>query len=522
MQTMQRDAGTGRLPGTRPVSSCRSTQVLRAVVLTLLSLMFPVAHATGAAPAASRVEAHAPPNILFILIDDMGWRDWSGGGSHFYRTPHLDALAAEGMVFDNAYASAAVCSPSRAALLTGQTPARLHLTDYIPGEGTPSASRFRVPEFNQQLPDVRTLALDLDAAGYRTAIIGKWHLGGKGSLPTDHGFDWSLAAGPQGHPGAYFWPYGKPGSPGQVPDLAARGGGPDEYLTDRLTDEAIKYIRDAATRHHGRPFFLELSHYAVHAPLQATGADLAAVAGWTPADGQNNRTYAAMIHAVDRSIGRLMSTLRELHLDRDTIVVFMSDNGGLDLPGKNDLALATSNAPMRAGKGFAYEGGLRVPLIFVEPGSIPARSHNAAPVYGVDLTPTLLQLAGLKVPDGLDGRSLAPLLHGGNIESREMGWNYPHYWDDQLVTPWVVYRQGNLKLIHFNEDDHYEMYDLSNDPTEQFNLVNAHPHEAERMKQAMAAWLRAQHAQTPIPRRAAVSSDRQSAEPPSRTPQSRQ
>ncbi|MFK2930814.1 sulfatase [Dyella agri] len=495
----------------------RTTRAARsgmgAIVLILVSLILPAASATGKAPTTSRKEAPTPPNILFILVDDMGWHDWSGGGSRFYRTPNLDALAAEGMVFENAYASAAVCSPSRASLLTGLTPARLHLTDYIPGEGTPAESRFRVPEFNQQLPDVRTLARDLDEVGYRTAIIGKWHLGGKGSLPTDHGFDWSLAAGPQGHPGSYFWPYGKPGSPGQVPDLAAQGGGPGEYLTDRLTEEAIKYLHDAATHHQDRPFFLELSHYAVHAPLQATEADLAAVKDWTPADGQDNRTYAAMIHALDRSVGKLTATLKELHLDRNTVVVFMSDNGGLDLPNETGSALATSNAPMRAGKGFAYEGGLRVPLIFVEPGHIPAHGHNDTPVYGVDLTPTLLQLAGIKPQDDLDGRSVVPLLHGDSMAKRDMGWNYPHYWDDQLVTPWVVYRQGDLKLIHFNEDDHYEMYDLANDPTEQFNLVHAHPHEAERMKQAMAHWLEQQHAQTPIPRQPPVAGSAPSAKP---------
>lgn len=366
-----------------------------------------------------------PPNILLIVADDMGWRDWSGADSTFYQTPHLDALAARGVRFDQAYAAAAVCSPSRAALLTGKAPARLHLTDWIPGEGTPKEpSAFRVPEWTMRLPAAEvTLAEALAPLGYRSAYIGKWHLGGEGSLPADHGFDWSLAAGHMGHPASYFWPYGAAGDERRVPDLAARAGASGEYLTDRLTDEGIGWLRAQAHNRDGQPFLLTLAHYAVHAPFQARADDLAAVADWTPDGRQDNRTYAAMLRALDRSVGRVMAELDALGLADDTIVVFTSDNGGLDRAPPDD---ATSNAPLREGKGYAYEGGTRVPLIIAGAGVRIGRVAHA--VSGIDVLPTLLTLVGGEAP-AVDGRSLALLLHDPSaaLPARSLGWHYPHY-----------------------------------------------------------------------------------------------
>ena len=448
-----------------------------------------------------RIEAQAPtrPNIVLIVVDDMGWRDWSGAGSRFYRTPHIDALAERGARFDQAYSAAAVCSPSRAALMTGKTPARLHITDWIPGEGTPKApSTFRVPDWTMQLPAAETtLAEALQAFGYRSAYIGKWHLGGVGSLPRDHGFDQSLAAGHAGHPASYFWPYGQAGDTHRVPDLAERGGTTGEYLTDRLTDESIAWISDSVRQYPGRPFLLTLSHYAVHVPLQARDEDLAAVANWTPDRRQDNRTYAAMLHALDRSVGRILKALGALHLDDNTIVVFTSDNGGLDL----SWAHPTSNAPLREGKGHAYEGGTRVPLIVAGTGRVAPGLRSNHPVSGVDLLPTLLELAGARSPPSLDGRSFAATLRGDPPNAtRPLGWHYPHYWAGRTVEPWSSLRVGDLKVIRFHEDDHWELYDLARDPGERHDLATERPRELARMQRQLGDWLRGQGAQLPVPR----------------------
>jgi arylsulfatase A-like enzyme len=443
----------------------RLSRLCAAILPAVLGLL-PACTSPARPDAAAAAPAKKHPNILVILADDMGWRDWSGGGSRFYRTPHIDALAARGMRFDQAYAPAAICSPSRAALLTGRTPARLHLTDWIAGEGTPTwRSQYRVPDWTQRLPAVPTLPGQLQGAGYDTAIIGKWHLGDV--APRERGFGFSLAGGETGHPASYFWPYGAASDPHRVPDLAERGGKEGEYLTDRLTDEAIAWLRGHARARPGQPFMLELSHYAVHIPLEARADDLAVVAGWTPDGRQDNRAYAAMVHALDRSVGRMLQALRELGLERDTIVVFTSDNGGLDRPAMHP----TSNAPLRAGKGYAFEGGTRVPLIVSGVAGMSSGAHSDAPVSGTDLMPTLLELAGVPYVAGLDGLSLAGALHGTPQPARVLGWHYPHYWGDRDVAPWSSLRGGALKVIHFYEDDRWALYDLASDPGETHDLA---------------------------------------------------
>ncbi len=448
--------------------------------------------------AAEVAVGETKPNILFILIDDMGAADGACFGSKFYQTPELDRLAASGMRFTQAYASCAVCSPTRAAIMTGKYPARLHITDWIPGEGTPRQSRFRVPEWQKHLPlEEITLAEALKAQGYTTASIGKWHLGGTNYYPQLQGFDVNVAGGDIGHPASYFWPYGEPGASHRVPGLAERGGQKGEYLTDRLTDEALAFIE----ANKARPFFLYLAHYAVHAPLMGKPETIEEFADRPGSLGQSNKVYAAMLKSVDESVGRLMKKLEELRLSEHTIVVFTSDNGGAVHFGKPP---ATANPPLRMGKGYAYEGGLRVPLLVKAPGITKAGSVCAAPVISHDWFRTLLELAGAP-PDAArsatDGISLVPLLRGeGGIKERDLFWHYPHYWNGKNVTPYSVVRAGDWKLIRFYEFDRDELYNLRLDPGEQQDLLKQEAGKAKELSLRLEGWLKDVRAQMPVPR----------------------
>ena len=438
------------------------------------------------------------PNIVFILVDDMGWADGGCFGSKFYQTPSIDALAAGGMRFTQAYAACAVCSPTRAALMTGKYPARLHVTDWIPGESAPKGSRFQLPDWRQHLPDGETtLAEALKSHGYATAHLGKWHLGSGEYLPEHRGFDLNIAGGDTGQPGSYFWPYGSPKDPHRVPGLSERGGHPGNYLTDQLTDEALRFIE--ANR--DRPFYLNFCHYAVHAPLQGK-PELIEQAGERPAaDGQGNAVYAAMLRSVDESVGRIVAKLDELHLGGRTMVVFTSDNGGAVHFGRPP---ATSNSPLRLGKGYAYEGGLRVPLIVKMPGVTRAGSFCDAPVVTMDFFPTLIEFAGAAKTDGrtaLDGVSLAPLLRGeGDLPSRGLFWHYPHYWNGGVVSPYSVVRLGDWKLIRFYESGREELYNLKSDLSERNDLAAAIPGKRRELGARLDSWLREVGAQMPVPR----------------------
>jgi arylsulfatase A-like enzyme len=436
------------------------------------------------------------PNFVFILIDDMGWADGGCFGSKFYQTPQIDALAAAGMRFTQAYAACAVCSPTRAALITGKYPARLHLTDWIPGEPVPTNSHFRVPDWQQHLPlQEPTLATTLKQLGYVTAHIGKWHIGGGQSLPQYQGFDVNIAGGETGHPPSYFWPYGSRRNPLHVPDLAQRGGHWGEYLTDRLTDEALRFI--AANRE--RPFYLNFAHYAVHAPLEAK-RELIDLAGERPgADGQSNAVYAAMLRSVDESVGRIVKKLDELHLSERTVIVFTSDNGGAVHFGKPP---ATSNSPLRLGKGYAYEGGLRVPLLIKVPGLTRSGTTCDTPVITMDFLPTLLELAGAEkaaVRTVVDGVSLVSLLRGETTWPRnELFWHYPHYWNGGQVSPYSIARVGNWKLIHFYETDREELYNLESDLAESNDLASANPRKRQELSARLDNWLKEVGAQMPV------------------------
>src|SRR5262245_12267358 len=334
------------------------------------------------------------PNFVFILIDDLGVTDLGCTGSKFYETPNIDRLASRGMKFTNAYSACTVCSPTRASLMTGKYPARIHLTDWIPGERHPKA-KLKIPDWTQALPlEEHTLPRALRTAGYVSASIGKWHLGEETHSPEKAGFDLNVGGTHQGSPPSYFSPY-------KLRTLA--DGEKGEYLTDRLTDEAIRFIK----QNREKPFLVYLPHYAVHNPIQGKPEIVEKYkAKAKTGQGQSNPVYAAVIESMDQSVGRITAALEELKLSEKTVVVFTSDNGGLM---KN-----TANPPFRVGKGSAYEGGVRIPLIVSWPGAIAPGTTCDVPVVTPDWYPTMIDLAGVKLPPSqvVDGRSLVPLLRG--------------------------------------------------------------------------------------------------------------
>jgi arylsulfatase A-like enzyme len=461
------------------MSACR-------IVLAPLGLVFflVVSGQTRCAAAS----APPKPNFVLVLVDDLGWADVGCFGSRYYETPNIDRLATQGMRFTDAYAAAAVCSPTRASILTGKHPARLHLTDFIPGEGDGAGNKLRVPQWQMSLPlEETTIAEALKPAGYVSASIGKWHLGGPASFPEHQGFDVDVAASPWGQPASYFWPYEGPTR--TVTGLRA-GGHPGEYLTDRLTTEAEAFIAN----NRDRPFFLYLAHYAVHVPLQAKAGLVEKYRGKAPHDGQANPTYGAMIESVDDSVGRILAQLDGLGIADRTVVIFMSDNGGLSVDG------TTSNAPWRGGKGFPYEGGLRIPLIVKWPGRTAAGSTCHTPVSSMDILPTLLAIAGVAPPPGVDGESLVPLLtQRGSFAERPLYWHYPHYWHGQAVRPFGAVRAGAWKAIEFYEDMRIELYNLDDDPGETHDLARDNPSRATELRDALHGWRASVGAQMPQP-----------------------
>ena len=448
--------------------------------------------ACGAEEASGSRGSPGPPNIVFILADDLGWADVGFQGSTFYRTPHIDALSRRGLVFSDAYSAAAVCSPSRAAILTGLSPARLQLTRAIgnqvpsgpPGPATsgPPDKRVWEPITRDAIPaGTPTCATVLRAAGYRTAMIGKWHLGGE---PADCGFDVVKGAARSGVTGSYFAPYGLPG---------LEGGPAGEYLTDRLTDEAIAFMEESADA----PFFLYLSHFAPHSPFEAkpelvelyeTRVD--------PAVAQRNAVYAAMIDSLDQSVGRLVESIERLGLTERTLVVFTSDNGGWVERRATSSAPAyhvTSNTPMRAGKGRLYEGGVRVPTIFAGVGV--RRGVSEVPIIGTDFLPTFARVA-LAPTDAFgdsDGLDLSELFGAaGRLDREELVFHSPHQSFASSI------RIGDRKLIHFYIRDRDELYDLSSDVGEQVDLAAVDPDLAAELRARLESALDAAGATRPV------------------------
>jgi arylsulfatase A len=461
--------------------------------LRLLLLCLPLGLSAGGAAA----RAAEKTNVIVILMDDLGGRDLGCYGSTYYRTPHLDRLAANGMKFTDAYAACPVCSPTRAALMTGKYPARLNLTDWLPGRPDRPDQKLLRPVINQHLPlEEVTLAQVLKSAGYATGHIGKWHLGGKGFEPERRGFDVNVGGDQGGSPRSYFAPY-KKGTGSFLPGLEKEPEG--EYLTDRLTAEAEKFIE----QNRDRPFFLYLAHYAVHIPLMAKPDVVAKYkAGGAPGT-QNNPLYAAMIESMDDSVGRILAKLDDLKLSGRTAVLFTSDNGGLSVrEGPNTPA--TINAPFREGKGFLYEGGTRVPLLVRWPGVTKAGSVSAVPVSSIDFFPTILDLCGVESEVKVDGVSLKSVLRGeGAPPPRALFWHYPHY-SNQGGRPGSSIREGDYKLVEFFEDGRRELYDLKKDAGETRNLIAEQPEKAKELAAKLDVWRRKVGAKTMKPNPAYV------------------
>lgn len=449
-------------------------------------------------------DAKTRPNVLFILVDDLGWRDLSNEGSTFYESPHIDRIANEGMKFSRGYATCQVCSPSRASIMTGKYPARLKITDYIgaaEGENWKRNTRLLPAHYQHSLPlEDTTLAEAFREAGYRTFFAGKWHLGGKGSLPTDHGFEFNVGGHKNGSPpGGFFSPYNNP----------KMADGPlGELLPLRLGQETARFIE----AHAGEPFFAYLSFYSVHAPIQSTRAlwkkyrDKAAgqvapesrfiIDRTTPVrQVQDHPLYAGMIESMDDAVGIVLTTLDRLNLTDKTVIVFTSDNGGVSAgDGK-----ATSNLPLRGGKGRQWEGGIREPYYIKWPGVVAAGSTCDTPVTGTDFYPTLLEICGLPARPGqhVDGVSLVPLLKGNSIQDRPLYWHYPHY-GNQGGEPSSIISQGNWKLIHYYEDERRELYNIAEDVGEQSDVGAAHPERVAALSQKLAGWLSEVDARKPI------------------------
>jgi arylsulfatase A-like enzyme len=372
--------------------------------------------------------------------------------------------------------------------LTGHYPAALHLTDWLPGRTDRPSQKMLRPIIQQRLPtNIVTLPKALKSKGYVSGIVGKWHLGGTGSLPKEHGFDFSMGAGEIGMTPSFFFPYKN--KQASLPDLDE--GQPGEYLTDRLTSEAEKFIE----QNKARPFFLYLAHYAVHIPLAGKKEIIEKYHNASPSGSQTNYLYAAMIEGMDESVGRIMKKLDELNLTERTLVIFTSDNGGLSVQ-EGESTPATSNAPLRDGKGYLYEGGIREPLIARWPGQVKPGAICNVPVSSVDFMPTFLEIAGANpISACTNGVSLVPLFQGAETNMRPaLFWHYPHY-SNQGGKPGAAIRMGEFKLIEFYEDGHWELYNLADDPGERKNLTEALPKKAAELQAKLEAWRRATQAQ---------------------------
>jgi len=430
------------------------------------------------------------PNFVFILIDDLGYKDVGFMGSTYYETPNIDRLAAQGVVFTSAYTNGPNCAPSRASIMSGQYSPRHGV--YTVGSSERGNTRFRklIPTPNKTTlgSEVVTIAEALKPAGYVTASIGKWHLGKDDKhSPQGQGFDLNIAGNRAGSTRSHFSPYHLE----NLPD-----GPKGEYLTDRLTTEALSFIE----QNKDRPFFLYLPHYAVHTPIQAKGKLIDKYKSKEPSGGQNDPTYAAMIESTDRGVGQIMNKLDELGLTNNTVVFFFSDNGG--------VFGITSMQPLRGGKGMLYEAGVRVPLIVRLPGAGDAAAVCDVPVIGIDFYPTILEMAHVPKPKGhvLDGESILPLLTGAkNLERQAIFWHFPAYlqanygWKQTWrTTPAAAVRSGPWKLIEFFEDGKLELYNLKDDISENNNLAGKMPARTTQMHELLKSWRRSVNAPVPV------------------------
>ncbi len=455
------------------------------------------------------------PNIIFILIDDMGWKDLGCYGSTFYETPNIDRLAKEGMLFTDAYAACPVCSPTRASIMSGKYPATVGVTDWIDhGNYHPCKGKLIDAPYIKHLPlSEKSVAAALKEGGYQTWHIGKWHLGEKAYYPENHGFDVNIGGCHWGHPkNGYFSPY----------KIETMEDGPiGEYLTDRLTDEAIKLIQE----NDSTPYFLNLWHYTVHTPIQAKDEDTKKYEAKKTKMGlndieefeegeffpcehnkhlkvkrrlvQGDTTYAAMIENLDYNIGRLLDAVKQSGQEDNTIVIFTSDNGGLSTAEGSP----TCNSPLNEGKGWMYEGGVREPLIVKWPKAIKPNTVSHIPVTSPDFYPTFLEAAGLdSLPEQhTDGVSIMPILKGEEDKFRRESiyWHYPHY-GNQGGTPGSSMRMGDYKLIEFFEDGRLELYNLKDDIEEKSDISSNEPQLVSKMHEMLIAWRESIDAKIPV------------------------
>jgi arylsulfatase A-like enzyme len=442
------------------------------------------------------------PNIVLILADDLGWADLGCYGADLHETPNLDRFAEESLKFTQAYAASPVCTPTRASIMTGKYPARLHSTVWYESSANPPRGRKLIPPVTVgDLPHEEvTVAEVLHEAGYVTAHVGKWHLGDAAHYPQTQGFDVNVGGTFWGAPTTFFYPYSGSGTFGNqfryVPHL--EWGEDGEYLTDRLTDEAL----DVMERAHQKPFFLNMCYHTVHTPIEAKEEAAGRYAGkLRPEMHHQNAAYAAMVESLDENVGRILRKLDELEIADHTVVIFTSDNGGFVNQYKGQTV--TNNAPLRSGKGSLWEGGVRVPLVIRCPGVTPSGATCSEPVVSTDLYPTILQIAGLKGDAehnaDVDGLSLIPLVMDPKAElGRDaIYFHYPHYYP--TTTPVSSVRARDWKLIEFHEDMRVEVYNLRDDPSETNDLAAQMPERAAALRRQLHQWREAVDAQMPEP-----------------------
>ena len=438
-------------------------------------------------------------NVVFILVDDWGWADAGVQGSDYFETPNIDRLAREGMRFTQAYAAAAICSPTRAAILTGKSPARLDMTIWHEGAVRGGSKNKRLleakAEANLPLAEV-TLAELFKQQNYFTAHIGKWHLGKAAFYPETQGYDVNIGGTYWGAPATFHWPYRGPWSKND-PELRYVPVGPGktgDYLTDKLTDHALRIIGQQKDR----PFFLSLWFHTVHTPIEGKPELVKRFEKKPAGKIHSHAEYAAMLASLDENIGRVLRQLDDLKLAGRTVVILTSDNGGVDFPtAKSGNRPPTRNVPFRAGKGTLYEGGLRVPLIIRWPGRTRPGTECATQVTSQDFFSTLADALGQTDAPRHDGVSLLPLLKNPKapLNREALFWHYPHYYP--RMTPASAIRAGDWKLIHYYEDNRMELFNLKNDPAENKNLITAQSAKAKPLREKLDAWRNETDAKAP-------------------------
>lgn len=523
------------------------------VLLMLLGLTGMEAYSQTAHQANDQPARGKKMNVILFLVDDMGWSDLDCYGSEFYKTPKIDQLAKKGVRFTQAYASSHVCSPSRAGIISGEYPARTHLTDWLAGRPDFSFQRLKNAEIVQHLPYRQpTLPRILKENGYKTAIFGKWHLGDDSASTERQGFELHLPKWNKGWPrGTYFAPFKMKGFE-DAPD--------GSYLTDYLTKQAMDWVAE----NKDQPFFLFLSHFAVHDPIEGkphlvekfqrklknneinegkpfileqdpdmknpfSRKELDSLLDKKEYKGysilphrivkikqfQNNPQYAAMVESVDQSLGRVLATLKKLGLSENTIIIFTSDNGGMSAanlynPGRKiplsmlNASFSTSNLPLRGGKGWLYEGGIRVPLIVYWPGHGKHGITSKTPVINTDFYPTIIDMLGIAPPKDypLDGMSFVPLLKqekkaSRDIEKRAIYWHFPQYSNHGAQSPGGAIRYGDYKLLEYFENYTVQLFNINEDPGEQHDLSKRMPRKVKQLKDMLHAWRKDIHANMP-------------------------